>query len=46
MYDTVAGEESKSDNGHVTTITFTGKGDSENLYSTVAGEETKHDLAL
>ena len=46
MYDTVAGEESKSDNGHVTTITFTGKGGSENLYSTAAGEETKYDLAL
>ena len=46
MYDTVAGEESKSDNGHVTTITFTGKGGGENLYSTVAGQETKYDLAL
>ena len=46
MYDTVAGEESKSHNRHITTTTFTGKGGSENLYSTVAGEETKYDLAL
>ena len=43
MYDTVAGEESKSDNGHMRYTTFTG--DSEHMYSSDAGEETKCDLA-
>ena len=42
MYDTVAGEESKSDNGHMQHTTFTG--DNKHMYSSVAGEETKCDL--
>ena len=49
MYDTAAGEESKSDNGHMQYTTLTGeeaKGDSEHMYTSVAGEETKYDLAL
>ena len=48
-HDVVAGEESKSNNGHMqyTTLESILKADSEQMYSSaVAGEETKCDLGL
>ena len=46
MYDSLAGEGNKSDNGHMQYTTLGSKRESEHMYTSIAGEETKCDLGL